>query len=61
MTTHAALSLEDFLRIPEQQPGLELNPDHSITQKMAPSFPHAELQAHLAYLLRRYRTSALGH
>ena len=54
MTTHAALSLEDFLRIPEQQPGLELNPDHSITQKMAPSFPHAELQVHLGYLLRRY-------
>ena len=54
MTTHATLTLEDFLRIPEQRPGLELNPDHSITQKMAPSFPHAELQAHLTYLLRRY-------
>jgi Uma2 family endonuclease len=54
MTTHAPLTLEDFLRIPEQQPALELNPDHSITQKMAPTFPHAELQAHLAFLLRRY-------
>jgi Uma2 family endonuclease len=54
MTTTRAFTLADFLGIPEQQPALEFNPDGSIHQKMAPSFPHAELQAHLAYLLRRY-------
>jgi Uma2 family endonuclease len=54
MTATRAFSLTDFLAIPEQQPALEFNPDGSIQQRMAPSFPHAELQAHLAYLLRRY-------
>jgi hypothetical protein len=29
-TTTTRLSLESFLRIPEQQPALELNPDGSI-------------------------------
>jgi Uma2 family endonuclease len=54
MTTTQAFTLADFLAIPEQQPALEFNPDGSIQQKMAPSFPHAELQAQLVYLLRRY-------
>jgi Uma2 family endonuclease len=54
MTTPRAFTLADFLAIPEQQPALEFNSDGSIQQKTAPSFGHAELQAHLAYLLRRY-------
>src|SRR6266566_4854113 len=64
MTTTRAFTLADFLAIPEQQPALEFNPDGSIQQKMAPSFPHAELQAHLAYLLRRYledHSDQVGH
>ncbi len=41
MTTTQPFTLADFLTIPEQQPALEFNPDGSIQQKMAPSFPHA--------------------
>jgi Uma2 family endonuclease len=54
MTTATGFTLADFLRIPEQKPALEFNPDQSITQKMAPNFPHSELQVHVAYLFRRY-------
>jgi Uma2 family endonuclease len=64
VTTTQPFTLADFLTIPEQQPALEFNPDGSIQQKMAPSFPHAELQAHLAYLLRRYledHSDQVGH
>ncbi|MCA1646780.1 MAG: Uma2 family endonuclease [Chloroflexi bacterium] len=63
MTT-TTFTLADFLAIPEQQPALEFNPDGSIQQKMAPTFAHAELQAHLVYLLRRYLEEApdqIGH
>jgi Uma2 family endonuclease len=64
MTTTQAFTLANFLAIPEQQPALEFNPDGSIQQKMPPSFPHAELQAHLTYLLRRYldeHRNQVGH
>lgn len=54
MTAAPAFTLADFLRIPEQEPALEFNPDGTITQKMPPNFPHSELQVHVAYLLRRY-------
>lgn len=54
MTQTSKWTLEKFLEIPEQKPALEFNPDQSITQKMAPNFPHSELQVHIAYLFRRY-------
>jgi Uma2 family endonuclease len=54
MTTTTALSLKAFLRIPEQKPPLELNPDGTITQKMSPNEPHAQLAVYLGHLLLNY-------
>jgi Uma2 family endonuclease len=53
-------TLEDFLTLPEQEPALEFNPDGSITQKMSPTSDHAELQAHLAWLLRDHVRAHMG-
>jgi Uma2 family endonuclease len=59
-TTTTRLSLESFLRIPEQQPAVELNPDGSIQQKMSPTTDHAAIQAHLSRLLLNHLDQALG-
>jgi Uma2 family endonuclease len=50
-----ALSLDDFLRLPEQEPALELDPNGTISLKMSPNTQHSALQARLAYLLEKYR------
>jgi Uma2 family endonuclease len=51
MTTTARLSLDQFLRIPEQEPALEFDSDGTIHEKMSPNPEHGALQAHLAHLL----------
>jgi Uma2 family endonuclease len=53
-STTTRLGLESFLRIPEQEPPLELNPDGSIQQKMPPNLDHAAIQVHLGRLLLNY-------
>jgi Uma2 family endonuclease len=59
-TTTTRLSLESFLRIPEQEPALELNSDGSIQQKMSPNTDHAAIQAHLSRLLLNHIDQAMG-
>lgn len=54
MTTTARLSLDQFLRIPEQEPALEFESDGTIHEKMSPNTEHGALQAHLAHLLLRW-------
>src|SRR5438874_10879232 len=51
MTATASLSLDQFLRIPEQEPALEFDSDGTIHEKMSPNTEHGALQAHLARLL----------
>ena len=53
MTTTAAraISPDAFLRLPEQKPALELNPDGTISAKMSPNTDHAALQMHIGRLL----------
>lgn len=53
MTTTAsrAINLDEFLRLPEQKPALELNPDGTISAKMSPNTDHAALQMHIGRLL----------
>jgi Uma2 family endonuclease len=47
------LTLEDFLKLPEEEPALEyLN--GVVTQKMAAKGPHGGLQAELAFLLKLF-------
>jgi Uma2 family endonuclease len=53
--------LEDFLALPDQEPGLELHPDGSVCPKMAPTSDHAELQAQIArYLLNHISANLPG-
>ncbi len=56
MTTTAARAIrpDAFLRLPEQEPALELNPDGTISAKISPNTDHAALQPHIAYLLLRH-------
>jgi Uma2 family endonuclease len=51
MTTTARLTLEQFLKLPEQKPALEFDADGTIHPKMSPNTEHSALQAHLARLL----------
>lgn len=47
-----ALTLEEFLRLPEEKPALEYE-DGRITQKVSPRLPHAALQFEIASLFNR--------
>src|SRR4051794_18830115 len=47
------LTLEEFLKLPDQKPALEYL-DGVVTQKMAPSGPHGDLQAELAFQFRLF-------
>lgn len=47
------LTLDEFLKLPEEKPALEYV-DGVVTQKMAPSGPHGELQAELAFLFKLF-------
>jgi Uma2 family endonuclease len=47
------LTLDEFLRLPEEKPALEYV-DGVVTQKMAPSGPHGELQAELAFQIKLF-------
>ena len=38
------LSLDEFLALPDEEPALELDPDGTVTQKMAPQGQHSLLQ-----------------
>ncbi len=51
VTTTAPFTLDQFLRIPEQEPALEFDSDGTIHEKMSPNTEHAALQARLAHLL----------
>jgi Uma2 family endonuclease len=50
-TARSRLTLEEFLELPEQEPGLEFDADGTIHEKMPPNTDHGALQAHLSYLL----------
>jgi Uma2 family endonuclease len=50
---HTGLTLEEFLRLPEEKPALEYL-DGVVSQKMAPSGPHSRLQAELAFRFMTY-------
>jgi Uma2 family endonuclease len=47
-----ALTLEEFLRLPEEKPALEYE-DGRITQKVSPRLPHAALQFEIASLFNQ--------
>jgi Uma2 family endonuclease len=53
-TTTTRLTLDQFLDLPEQKPALEFDADGTIHEKMSPNSEHSILQAHIAYLLRRW-------
>src|SRR5438105_392911 len=42
--TGQGLTLEDFLRLPEQKPALEYDADGTVTQKVAPQGKHSRIQ-----------------
>ena len=50
---HTGLTLDEFLRLPEEKPALEYL-DGVISQKMAPSGPHSRLQAEMAFRFMMY-------
>jgi Uma2 family endonuclease len=47
------LTLEELLNLPEEKPALEYV-DGVVTQKMAPSGPHGELQAELTFQIKLF-------
>jgi hypothetical protein len=49
---HWELTIEQFLRLPEAKPALEMAPGCRVTQKAMPSFPHSILQTELATRLQ---------
>jgi Uma2 family endonuclease len=51
MTSTTRLTLDQFLELPEQKPGLEFDADGTIHQKMAPNTAHSALQLHIGRLL----------
>jgi Uma2 family endonuclease len=51
--TGLALTLEEFLALPEVKPALEYE-EGRVTQKMSPKVRHAAVQIHLAMLFDRY-------
>ena len=50
--TERRLTLEEFLKLPEQKPALEYE-DGEVTQKVSPKGPHSTLQAVLVELFNR--------
>jgi len=50
---HTGLTLEEFLKLPEEKPALEYV-DGVVTRKMVPSGPHGGLQAELAFLFKLF-------
>jgi Uma2 family endonuclease len=46
--TRQGLTLEDFLRLPEQKPALEYEADGTVTQKVAPQGYHSRIQTKLS-------------
>ena len=50
MTIAQRMTLEAFLRLPEEEPALEFA-DGMVTQKVSPKFHHSALQYALAALL----------
>jgi Uma2 family endonuclease len=42
--TRQGLTLEDFLRLPEEKPALEYEADGTVTQKVAPQGKHSRIQ-----------------
>lgn len=52
-TVQTGLTLEEFLKLPEEKPALEYL-DGVVTRKMAPTGPHGELQAELAFLFKLF-------
>jgi len=53
VTVQTGLTLEEFLKLPDQKPALEYL-DGVVTQKTAPVGPHGELQAELAFLFKLF-------
>jgi Uma2 family endonuclease len=50
VTTAAAMSLEEFLALPEEKPALEFEDGH-VTQKMSPKMRHSVLQGFFVVLV----------
>ncbi len=48
------MTLEQFLKLPEQKPALEYAPDGTVTQKMSPRGKHSAMQKALIELIERY-------
>ena len=46
--TRQGLTLEDFLRLPEEKPALEYEADGTVTQKVAPQGKHSRIQGRLS-------------
>ena len=59
MTTTARLTLEQFLKLPEQKPALEFDANGTIHVKMSPNTDHAALQVQIALILRRWTDADL--
>jgi Uma2 family endonuclease len=48
------MSLEEFLELPDEKPALELEPDGTVVQKMAPKGRHGTLQYSLARFINGF-------
>ena len=51
---HRRLTLEEFLKLPEVKPALELEPDGTVTQKLSPKGRHSALQEGLCRLINAF-------
>lgn len=52
VTQHGVMTLEEFLKLPEQKPALEFE-DGRVTQKVSPELPHGVLQLEIGSLFNR--------
>ncbi len=58
VTVRQGLSLEEFLRLPEEKPALEYEADGTVTQKVAPQGKHSRLQLMLSNRLNDFAEPA---